>query len=539
MFLENDYRCLRAGHDRDPAELLVPDTPAIVVLDPSDKRLQSGKFIEAGKVLLAAARVPVIVLGGDGTRLFDGRVPEIELAHGFSPADLREAIKTARWMAENPGAVPANDQATPEQKRSTARYVQSAGRPSSSKVRPEKGQKGSTARYDNPQLIPEDGKGDGPENKAGRRKRFKTTLSFKPRSVPTTPSTKALLVPPRRISVEDEGAPQQGSGQAVPIEALQTRPNLADTTDDTSGKRKVRETRELPGRPIRKLRRPVSSLGPADGTLAPGTLIANRYEVSGVLGTGGMAVVYQCLDTELDEEIALKLIKADRADKGTLERFRHEMRVCRRLAHPNIVRTYEFGVWEGRRFLTMELLDGRDLSQLLLIAQGPMELKRAASLMIQACEGLHAAHQVGVIHRDIKPHNMFVMSDSAALKIMDFGIAKTEDLSLTVPGSDRVLGTPAYLAPERLKEKVELSAKTDIYSLGVVMYQVFTGELPFVGPDISSLLTSIVLEDPPPPTQVAPDLPLQLEATILRAMAREPADRHSDCREIVAELQRL
>jgi len=535
VFLENDFRCVRAGDEHDPAALVLLEKPKIVVVDPADERL-TGSGLRTFAAVLTKLGVPVIVLGGDEELRFGGSVAEVALERGFTPADLREAIKTARWMADNPSKGP--DQKRRERakklKTETERYEQK----SKNKAR--------TARYAEPSASDTDHDEDPtpPERTGGpRRKRFNTTLSFKPTSVATAPSRKPLVVPPRRRVTANAALNTDSDEQDwQPVSAPgATNASLLPSADPLpNARRRLRKTtRKVGGHADRRLRRTAARPHRDSGHLDTGTLIADRYVVGGVLGTGGMATVYQCHDRELDEDVALKLVDASRGNAATLQRFRHEMRVCRRLSHPNIVRTYEFGEWQGRRFITMELLDGRDLSQLLLIAQGPLELDRGLRLMEDACEGLSAAHRVGVIHRDIKPHNMFVVQEGETLKIMDFGIAKTDDITLTVPGTDRVLGTPAYLSPERLKDNAELSARTDIYSLGVVMFQVFTGRLPFMGPDISSLLTSIVLDEPPRPTDLIAGFPAALERTILKAMAHEPVDRHPSCDAIAAELRTL
>lgn len=273
--------------------------------------------------------------------------------------------------------------------------------------------------------------------------------------------------------------------------------------------------------------------------LTKNTVIAERYRVLGILGSGGMATVYRAHDQELEEDVALKLLKNDKSDAEAQHRFRQEMRICRRLQHPNIVRTYEFGVWEGRRFITMELMEGRDLAETLLMRKGPLPLSQATDLAVQALEGLGAAHLAGVIHRDVKPHNLFVLRGGKRLKVMDFGIAKTDDVSLTITNGEQVLGTPAYLAPERLKDHVELSIQTDLYSMGVCMYQVYTGQLPFTAPDISSLLTSIVLEEPKPPRERNPDVPPALQDVVLRLMHKRPEGRYRNCGDAIADLRRI
>ena len=275
-------------------------------------------------------------------------------------------------------------------------------------------------------------------------------------------------------------------------------------------------------------------------TVLPDNLvIADRYELRGVLGSGGMAIVYRAHDRELDEDVALKLLKGEQPDESSLSRFRHELRICRRLQHPAIVQTYEFGVWQGRRFLTMELLDGTDLADLLRKRQAPLEALEAAQLFSQAARGLDAAHRAGVIHRDIKPHNLFVLADGQRLKIMDFGIAKSEELSMTMTNAEHVLGTPAYLAPERLRDQVELSSSTDLYSLGVAMYQSLTGKLPFSGPDVSTLLASVLLDVPKTLRHHRRDIPLDLEQLVLRCLQRDPSARPPSCGILAEELDEI
>ncbi len=281
-------------------------------------------------------------------------------------------------------------------------------------------------------------------------------------------------------------------------------------------------------------------LRPKRSTVLPDNLvIADRYELRGVLGSGGMAIVYRAHDRELDEDVALKLLKGQQPDESSLSRFRHELRICRRLQHPAIVQTFEFGVWQGRRFLTMELLEGTDLANLLHKRQAPLEALEAAQLFSQAARGLDAAHRAGVIHRDIKPHNLFVLADGQRMKIMDFGIAKSEELSMTMTNAEQVLGTPAYLAPERLRDQVELSPSTDLYSLGVAMYQALTGKLPFSGPDVSTLLASVLLDVPKPPRHHRSDIPVDFEQLVLRCLQRDPSGRSPSCGVLAEELDEI
>jgi serine/threonine-protein kinase len=185
----------------------------------------------------------------------------------------------------------------------------------------------------------------------------------------------------------------------------------------------------------------------------------------------------------------------------------------------------------------MELLEGHDMAEMLLRNRGPLAIDTTLELLRQVCRGLGAAHDAGIIHRDIKPHNLFAVDGGRTVKIMDFGIAKSADISMATTGVSKVMGSPAYLAPERLQEESGLSVQTDLYSLGVVMYQLFTNQLPFAGPDISTVLTRIVLETPKSPRSLNAALPAELDRLIMRCIARSPADRHANCWELRAHIE--
>jgi len=268
----------------------------------------------------------------------------------------------------------------------------------------------------------------------------------------------------------------------------------------------------------------------------PGWIIAGRYRVDQKLGEGGMAAVYRAFDLELGEEVAIKLFLQGGDDPEMLQRFRQELAVCRQIAHPNVVRLYDIGTHDTRKFISMELLSGRDLGAL-IEKEGPLELQRAVRYLTQACAGLGAAHDLGIVHRDIKPDNFFVTKDDV-LKVMDFGIAKrTESPGVTRAGF--IAGTPHYMAPEQIQDFGTVTHLADVYALGVVAYQLFTGQLPFDAEDLVPLLMMQVNDPPKPLRQVRPELPEEIEELVLRLLSKEPAKRLQSCREITIELRRI
>lgn len=284
---------------------------------------------------------------------------------------------------------------------------------------------------------------------------------------------------------------------------------------------------------------PVASTDPAPAaSFEVGTLIDGRYRLDSVIGRGGAATVYEAYDTELEERIGLKVFERAFDDphalKVSLERFKQEVKLNRRLRHRNIIQLYHFGSFRHRRYITMELLRGCTLTDLL---DRPMDYKTGIEYLIQICAGLQAAHHKNVIHRDIKPDNLFVV-DNGEVKIMDFGVAKHKDSpGLTVTG---VLGgTPAYMAPEQVKDFGKVTSAVDQYSLGVVAYQMFTATLPFQHREMLPLLIMHVQNSPPPPSQYAPDIPQSLEKVVLRMLSKKPSDRFPSCLETSRALRQV
>ena len=224
-------------------------------------------------------------------------------------------------------------------------------------------------------------------------------------------------------------------------------------------------------------------------------------------------------------------------NRSRLERFRREMKLSRKLVHPNVVRIYEFGTWRGVRFITMELLVGDDLEVHLRKADGPLSVSEALRLMIQACEGLGAAHEQGVIHRDIKPQNLFVTEGGKRFKIMDFGIAKvTNSASVSVTGVR--VGTPSYMAPEQIQGGVDVGPAADIYALGGVMYELLTGTPVFQEEDLVPLLLSHMTEEPEPPSRRNAKVPRDAEEIVLKLLRKNPEERFADCGELKKALVR-
>jgi len=212
--------------------------------------------------------------------------------------------------------------------------------------------------------------------------------------------------------------------------------------------------------------------------LRRGEVFAGRYEVIESLGRGGMGSVFRVEDKKVEEEVAFKLINPEIArDRGIIERFRHELKVARRISHRNVCRMHDLGEAEGRHFITMEYVPGEDL-RILLGRIGPLPEDKALAIAGQLAAGLAEAHRLGIVHRDLKPQNIMIDREGNA-KIMDFGIARSaKGRTATAPGM--IVGTPDYMSPEQA-EAVEVDGRSDIYSLGVILYEMMTGQRPFGG----------------------------------------------------------
>jgi len=292
--------------------------------------------------------------------------------------------------------------------------------------------------------------------------------------------------------------------------------------------------------PTEELKSPRPSLAPAGTLLRPGTLFANRYEVKEVLGTGGMGVVYRAFDRELQEAVAIKTLRPESlaGDGVALERFKQEIRLARKIAHRNVVRTYDLGEVNGTYYLTMEYVEGTSLKQLIGV-RGQLPLPVTLTIGKQLCRALEVAHEQGIIHRDIKPQNI-VVEPSGFLKVMDFGIARlasrAKDQGLTQEGMS--IGTPDYMSPEQLSG-MELDARSDLYSAGVVLFECVTGRVPFEAATMYALIAKQLEEPPPDPRSHNTDVPESLSRLIQRAMAKEPAERFQTAAEMHDALEAI
>jgi serine/threonine-protein kinase len=258
--------------------------------------------------------------------------------------------------------------------------------------------------------------------------------------------------------------------------------------------------------------------------MAEKRLLNNRYEVIEQIGKGGMAVVYRARDQMLERQVAVKVLREDYSrDAAFQERFRQEAKAAANLTHPNIVTVHDFGLDNGQLFIVMENVPGTDLKTLLR-KRGRFNPNEALPLMIQACAGIGYAHRAGLVHCDVKPQNMLVTPDMR-LKVTDFGIARALSTIKPDEQSDIVWGSPHYFAPEQAGGGAP-SPASDVYSLGVILYELLTGTLPFQAPSASGLAHLHLEAEPPPISEMLPEVSPTLEQILLKVMAKEPAQRY-------------
>jgi serine/threonine protein kinase len=254
------------------------------------------------------------------------------------------------------------------------------------------------------------------------------------------------------------------------------------------------------------------------------TLLGNRYQLQQVLGAGGMAKVYLARDLMLERPVAIKVLKQDLSTNPAFrKRFQQEARAAANLSHPNIVTVHDFGFHHGRLYIVMEYVPGKDLKTILKQV-GRFPVQDAIPLIIQACAGIGYAHRAGLVHCDVKPHNMIVTPDQR-LKVTDFGIARA--LASIHPDEhyDVVWGSPQYFSPEQAAGSAP-SPASDVYSLGVIFYEMLTGRLPFESDDPTELARLHREEMPDPPRQINPDIPESLDKIIQKVLAKEPSSRY-------------
>src|SRR5512134_3878653 len=255
-----------------------------------------------------------------------------------------------------------------------------------------------------------------------------------------------------------------------------------------------------------------------------GRLLNNRYQLLERLGTGGMADVFRARDLMLERTVAIKVLHETYSEDQSLQnRFKQEARAAANLSHPNIVTVHDFGFDNGQLFIVMEHIPGKDLKTLLR-QRGRYSVEDAIPLIVQACAGIGYAHRAGLVHCDIKPHNMIVTPDGR-LKVTDFGIARALSTILPDERADVVWGSPQYFSPEQAVGEAP-SPASDVYSLGIVLYETITGALPFNAPTSDELALLHLQADPIPPSEYVPDIPKPLEEIVLKILSKEPAARY-------------
>jgi serine/threonine-protein kinase len=282
-----------------------------------------------------------------------------------------------------------------------------------------------------------------------------------------------------------------------------------------------------------------AAASPSGPPVAPGSVFSGRYDVLGTIGKGGMGVVYRARDRQLDEVVALKVLRGEvlKDDPTLLERFKQEIKLARRITHRNVLRTHDFGETQGTPYISMEYLEGVTLKDLIR-GKGALPLPVGLRIAKQMCLGLEAAHQEGVVHRDIKPQNMLIIPETGDLKIMDFGIARVSEMKAGAAGltsTGTVMGTPDYMPPEQAQGQ-PADFRSDIYSLGIVLYEMFTGHLPFSGDSAMAVVLAHIQRPAPAPRQANPAIPPGLEAIILRCIEKSPSKRYQRVEDVLRDL---
>jgi serine/threonine-protein kinase len=282
---------------------------------------------------------------------------------------------------------------------------------------------------------------------------------------------------------------------------------------------------------------------PATAVPVPGTVLAGKYCVEGVLGTGGMGYVLAATHMHLDERVAMKFLHADvTKDPNVVKRFLREAKAAIKIRSEHVVRVLDVGTLEdGVPYMVMEHLQGKDL-ELTLETNGPMPVQVCVDYVLQACEALAEAHVQGLVHRDLKPANLFVTKradGSPLVKVLDFGISKITgpkgaELGLTKTSS--LMGTPRYMAPEQMRAARSVDARADIWALGVNMYELLTGRQPFVGETLTEVCVSVIEDSPPPIAQLRPEVPRGLDAAVQRCLEKDPSKRFQSVAELAGAL---
>jgi HAMP domain-containing protein/predicted Ser/Thr protein kinase len=274
--------------------------------------------------------------------------------------------------------------------------------------------------------------------------------------------------------------------------------------------------------------------------LAVGHLFAGRYRIESILGRGGMGVVYKATDTQLDEMVAIKTLPGDVMTRSPedLERFKREIRLARKITHRNVLRTYDYGEAEGVYFISMEFVRGYTLSELMDEAPARrLPVRAAVGIGRQICRGLQAAHEQGIIHRDIKPQNVLIDA-KGEVKLMDFGVARMAEAPEAMTQAGLIVGTPHYMSPEQVQGK-QLDARTDVYAMGVLLYELLVGARPFESTSLTGILTAHLMEKARPVIDSRPDVGGPMNAIVMRCLAKDAQARYTDAGALLADLDRV
>jgi serine/threonine-protein kinase len=280
------------------------------------------------------------------------------------------------------------------------------------------------------------------------------------------------------------------------------------------------------------------------GAPAPGEVVAGKYRVERVLGAGGMGIVVAARHIELDERVALKVLRAEVVSPETTARFLREARSSAKIKSEHVVRVSDVGTLDaGTPFMVMELLEGKDLAAA-LVERAQLPVGEAVEIVLQACEAVAEAHALGIVHRDLKPANLFLArrpGGKVCVKVVDFGISKVttqgalgEDAAMT--RTSTWLGSPLYMSPEQMRSARSVDARTDIWSLGLILYQSLAGRVPFDAPSLPDLCLKVVHEEPPSLAALRPDLPEGLVAVVMRCLEKKPDARYLNVAELALDL---
>ncbi len=279
---------------------------------------------------------------------------------------------------------------------------------------------------------------------------------------------------------------------------------------------------------------------------APGEIVGDKYLIESVLGEGGLGIIVAATHLHLDQKVAIKYLRGGAPrERAITDRFLREARLAAQIRSEHVVRVYDVGtVEDGTPYMVMEHLEGRDLRKV-LAERGRVSLAQAVDWVLQACEALADAHAQGIVHRDFKPENMFLAelaSGREVLKLLDFGISKRAERYASpsrtnvVTKAGQWLGTPLYMSPEQLEGNPDVDGRTDMWAIGVVLYELCTGVVPFTGESLPALCTSVLTKTPVPVTKLRPELPPELDLVILRCVAKMRDDRYANVAELALEL---